>query len=45
MAVRLVKLSVPKHLAQRIVVIDQFMQSVVVNIQIQPDHATHKNPP
>ncbi len=38
-----VKRSVPEHFTQRIVVIDQFLQPVVVDIQIQPDHATHKN--
>ena len=35
----------PEHLAQRIVVIDQLMQPVIILIQIQAHHPAHQDLP
>jgi hypothetical protein len=43
--VGLVKGAVPEHFAQGIVMIDEFMQPVVVDVQIQTDDAADKDCP
>src|SRR3990170_3889938 len=41
----LIERAVSEHLANRVVVINQFAQAVVVLIQVQPEHTTHQNLP
>ena len=43
--VHILKRAVSEHLANGVVVVHQFMQTVIVAIQIEPDHATDKNRP
>jgi hypothetical protein len=42
---RLIKHCVPEHFAQRMVLIDQLMQPVIILIQIQAHHAAHQDLP
>ena len=43
--VHVTKRAVSEHLSNGVVVVHQFMQSVIVAMQVEPDHATHKDRP
>ena len=40
-----IKGAMAQHLAEGVVLVHQFLQAVVVAVQIEPDHATHQNRP
>lgn len=42
---RFVEISMPEHLAQGVVMIDQFKQAIVIDVQIQSHHAAHEDRP